>query len=61
MGDNSDAPAIGDIRVRYQIVKSKDMSVVGAQRGGVIVSYAMKHGAIALLQSGNISSSYNFV
>ncbi len=60
MGDNSDAPAIGDIRVRYQIVKSKDMSVVGAQRGGVIVSYAMKHGAIALLQSGNISSNAMF-
>ena len=52
-GANPSSPAVGDVRVRFQIVRPGDTSVVGRQQGDRVVAYTTKAGGdIALLDSG---------
>ncbi|MEC5128855.1 TMEM43 family protein [Verrucomicrobiales bacterium BCK34] len=60
-GANADAPAIGDIRVSFSIIRPGPLSVVAQQQGSTLVHYSAKTGGkVALLESGTLNSQEMF-
>lgn len=45
-------PQVGALRVRFAVVKPMDMSFIGKQQGGKLISYSAKNGSINLAESG---------
>lgn len=59
-GDASN-PKIGTTRISYKIITPQDMSVVGQQTsGGMLSTYNAKHGTIKLLKPGTLSAEEMF-
>ncbi len=60
-GASPDAPAIGDIRVSFSIIRPGPLSVVAQQQGSTLVPYSAKTGGtVALLESGILNSQEMF-
>lgn len=60
-GANPEAPAVGDIRVSFSIIRPGPLSVVAQQQGSTLVAYSAKSGGnIALLESGILNSQEMF-
>jgi hypothetical protein len=51
-GADPGAPAIGDHRVSFRIVRPHDVSIVAAQVGNSLDAYHSKHGDVLLIQDG---------
>ncbi len=49
-------PPIGAVRIRYGIIKSADVSVIGKQEDNAVKTYYTKNGDIALLEPGHVSA-----
>lgn len=61
VGRDSAAPAIGDVRVRFSVVKPGPVTVVARQQGESFVAYATRAGdEIDLVESGTLSSAQMF-
>ncbi len=60
-GKDPAAPAIGDQRVSYEIVKPGDFSIVAAQLGGTFGDYPTQAGKpISMIESGVVSAEVMF-
>jgi hypothetical protein len=60
-GANPDAPAVGDVRIRYEIVKPQTVSVVAVQRGDSFEAYRTKAGTtILMLEKGTVAADAMF-
>lgn len=60
-GKDPAAPAIGDQRVSYEVVKPGDFSIVAAQFGSTFGDYATKAGKpISMIESGVVSAEVMF-
>jgi hypothetical protein len=60
-GGNPDAPAVGDVRIRYEIVRPQTVSVVAVQRGSSFDAYRTKTGTtILLLEKGTVAADAMF-
>lgn len=56
-GPNPEAPDIGDVRVRYQVVKpGKEVSVIGMQNVDKIETYHTDYSSIKLLTDGKVDA-----
>ena len=61
IGENSEEPAVGDIRISYFISPVGEVSVVAAQSDSALIPYVSRNGtSIALIQSGKHSSDSLF-
>lgn len=61
IGDDPSAPAVGDLRVRFEEVPEKDISLVAAQVNNGFEPYQAKAGGtINLLQTGTVSAAAMF-
>jgi hypothetical protein len=60
-GDNSAAPALGDIRIHYAAVPAQTMSIVAAQAGGALAPFHADSGyKIALAEPGIVPAAAMF-
>ena len=60
-GASPEAPAVGDIRVSFSIIRPGPLSIVAQQKGSTLVEYSAKTGgSIALLESGTLNSKEMF-
>lgn len=60
-GGSAQAPSVGDMRIRFEVIPSSTVSVVAQQQGSELSPYPSKHGAtINLLAYGEISSADMF-
>ena len=60
-GANPDAPTVGDVRIRYEIVKPQAVSVVAVQRGDSFEAYRTKAGTtILMLEKGTVAADAMF-
>lgn len=58
VGLDSHSPAVGDMRIRFSVVKTGTVSLVGKQSGNEITLYKTSNGVdLALLENGNKSSA----
>lgn len=55
-------PAIGDVRVRFEVVRPQEVSVIAQQSGGALRAYQPKNStsAIELLATGNVPAEAMF-
>lgn len=60
MHGDSAKPAIGAMRVSYQIITPLEVSVIGKQDEDSIVTYATKNGEISLLEPGRVDAQTMF-
>ncbi|MDB4459292.1 TMEM43 family protein [bacterium] len=61
IGDSESTPAIGDIRIRFKIVKPTEVSLVALQHGDSFQAYTAENGnSIQLLQIGSHSAESMF-
>jgi hypothetical protein len=62
LGENSSTPHVGDVRIRYEVVKPALVSVVGQQSGSSLVPYQTEgmDSSIALLEYGNLTAAQLF-
>ena len=57
-GNSSEAqPAIGDVRVKFTVVKPHDISICAVQQGDTFVSYVAKNGKTVNLQTDGVKSA----
>lgn len=54
-------PKVGDIRIRYSVIKPWQVSVIGKQSGNKIVPYETERGNITLLEMWDISHEQMFL
>jgi len=60
-GANPDAPAVGDVRVRFSSVPTGPVSVVAQQKGATFVPYSTRTGGtVDLLELGTVSAADMF-
>lgn len=60
-GRDPGAPAIGDVRIRYELVKPQTVSVVAVQRGNSFEAYQTKTGtSILMLEEGTRAADAMF-
>ncbi|MDO4569422.1 MAG: TMEM43 family protein [Planctomycetia bacterium] len=60
-GENSAAPQIGDVRVRFEYVpQTKEVSVVSEQHGETFVPHQTPNGTVELLENGLVSKEMMF-
>jgi hypothetical protein len=60
-GGNPGAPAVGDVRIRYEIVRPQVVSVVAAQRGNSFEAYRTTAGTtILMLEKGTVAADAMF-
>jgi hypothetical protein len=60
-GENPSVPKVGDLRVKFEIVKPQVVSIVAVQRGNSFEAYQARAGnAILLLQAGTVSADSMF-
>jgi hypothetical protein len=60
-GKDPQAPRVGDVRVKYQVVKPLTVSVVGVQRGNTFDAFRGSSGtSVLLLQPGTVSAGQMF-
>ena len=61
VGLDSHSPAVGDMRIRFSVVKTGTVSLVGKQSGNEMRTYKTSNNRdIALLENGNKSSAEMF-
>ncbi len=62
LGADSSAPKVGDVRIRYQVVKPAAVTVVGQQSGSQLVPYLAEgmDSSIALVEYGTLTSAQMF-
>jgi hypothetical protein len=61
IGLDPESPAVGDIKVRFSVVKTGAVSIVGKQSGNEMRTYKTSNNRdIALLENGNKSSAEMF-
>jgi len=61
LGDNPKKPAVGDYRVRFELVPLGPVSVVGKQTGNSFQSYQTKAGdRLLLVESGSVAADTMF-
>ena len=62
LGKNSSSPQVGDVRIRYEVVKPAAVTVVGQQSGTRLVPYQAEgmDSSIALLEYGTLTSAQMF-
>lgn len=61
VGADKEAPAVGDLRIRFEQVKLDTASVVGAQQGGHIGSYTTSNGRdLYMVQAGTATAAEMF-
>lgn len=61
IGLDSESPAVGDMKVRFSVVKTGTVSIVGKQSGNEMRTYKTSNNRdIALLENGNKSSAEMF-
>lgn len=61
VGLDSHSPAVGDMRIRFSVVKTGTVSLVGRQSGNEMRTYKTSNNRdIALLENGNKSSAEMF-
>lgn len=61
VGNNPQAPSVGDLRVSFSRTDLKDVSVAGLQRGKLITDWTASNGnTVFLAQAGNASSQELF-
>ncbi len=61
LGEDPALPWIGDLRVTFEVVPFREISVVGAQHGGAITSYATQAGdSILLVSQGAVPAQEMF-
>ena len=53
-------PKVGDLRVKYSVIKPATVSVIGKQNGHRVEPYLTKNGSIALLEMGNVGADTMF-
>ena len=60
-GANPEAPAVGDVRIQYEVVKPQIVSVVAVQRGNSFEAYRTKAGTtILMLDTGTVAAESMF-
>jgi hypothetical protein len=60
-GAHPDAPAVGDVRIQYEVVKPLVVSIVAVQRGSSFDAYRTKTGTtILLLEKGTVAADAMF-
>lgn len=60
-GANAGAPAVGDVRIRYEVVKPQTVSLVAVQRGNSFEAYRTKAGTtIMMLEGGTVAADAMF-
>ena len=60
-GENPSVPKVGDLRVKFEIVKPQVVSIVAVQRGNSFEAYQARAGnSILLLQAGTVSADSMF-
>jgi hypothetical protein len=60
-GADPDAPAVGDLRISFSVVKPQEVSVIAQQTGGTLRPYQTKAGdALEILAAGNSSAQAMF-
>lgn len=60
-GGNPDSPAVGDVRIRYEIVRPQVVSVVAVQRGNSFEGYRTTAGTtILMLEKGAVAADAMF-
>lgn len=57
---NPQSPSIGDYRVQFSVIDSKEVSVVGKQNGAIIEPFQTRSGALSLLQEGTVGVEQMF-
>lgn len=61
LGDNPDAPAIGDLRISYKLANPSVISIVGRQAGSDFAHYQTKAGdTLLFVKSGNVDAAQIF-
>lgn len=61
LGENPKKPAVGDYRIRYEVVPLETLSVVGRQSGNSFEGYRTKAGdELLLVENGNVSAATMF-
>jgi hypothetical protein len=62
LGENSSSPRVGDVRIRYEVVKPAVVSVVGQQSGSSLVPYQAEgmDSSIALVEYGTLTAAQMF-
>ncbi|MDO4576067.1 MAG: TMEM43 family protein [Planctomycetia bacterium] len=61
LGNTPTIPAIGDIRVSFEIVSPREISIVSGQRNDTFSPYITSNkGSIEMLQNGNVSAAEMF-
>ena len=61
IGLDPESPAVGDMKVRFFVVKTGAVSIVGKQSGNEMLTYKTSNNRdIALLENGNKSSAEMF-
>jgi len=61
VGADKEAPAVGDLRIRFEQVKLDSVSVVGAQQGRHIGSYTTSNGRdLYMVQAGTATAAEMF-
>ncbi len=59
-GENPSQPAVGDHRIRFQIVRPHDVSIVAQQMGATLGPVTTKTGQVALIEDGVHSAEAMF-
>jgi hypothetical protein len=60
-GANPEAPAVGDVRIQYEVVNPQVVSVVAVQRGTSFEAYPTKAGTtILMLETGAVAANAMF-
>jgi hypothetical protein len=62
LGDNPSTPTVGDVRIRYEVVKPAQVTVVGQQAKGRVEPYQAEgmDSSIALLEYGSLTAPQMF-
>lgn len=60
-GENPNSPDIGDVRIKYYLIKDPTVSIIAAQKGFSFAPYETKAGGtILMLVNGNVPASQMF-
>jgi hypothetical protein len=60
-GANPEVPAVGDVRIQYEVVRPQVVSVVAVQRGNSFEAYRTKAGTtILMLEEGTVAADAMF-
>ncbi len=60
-GENPSAPKVGDVRVKFEVIRPQVVSIVAVQRGSTFEAYQAKAGgSILMLESGTATAESMF-